>query len=134
MLEAGTPVSVSQVLLEHLQNPRHVGVMLDADGHAVTRGECGDSMEVFLRLDKGESIRVAAFMTDGCPFTHACGSMMTLMAEGKSLIDAASVEAKELIDAFGGLPADHEHCARLAVKALRAAVSAYMNARQQEAG
>ncbi|NIV36181.1 MAG: iron-sulfur cluster assembly scaffold protein, partial [Anaerolineae bacterium] len=58
--------------------------MLDADGHAALLGPCGDTMEIFLRLQDARIAR-ATFMTDGCGPTVACGSMLTKMARGRSV-------------------------------------------------
>ena len=53
------------------------------------------------RVEKG------VFMTDGCGPTIACGSTLTRMAQGKSLAEAAAIEAAEVIIACDGLPAEH---------------------------
>jgi hypothetical protein len=50
----------SPTVLELARQPRNMGVMLEPDGHALFFGPCGDTMEIFLRLD-GRRIQVAAF-------------------------------------------------------------------------
>jgi nitrogen fixation protein NifU and related proteins len=114
----------SPTVLELARQPRNMGVMLEPDGHALFFGPCGDTMEVFLRLD-GPRIQVAAFMTDGCGPTVACGSMLTAMAQGKTLEEAVAIRAADLVAALGGLPQEHLHCASLAVNTLRLAVFHY---------
>jgi nitrogen fixation NifU-like protein len=79
-------------------------------------------MEVFVRVD-GVRIEKATFMTDGCGPTVACGSMVTQMAAGRTLDEAAALEAADVIIALDGLPPEHIHCATLAVNALRQAIS-----------
>jgi len=111
----------SAKVLEEARNPRNVGAMLDPDGHAGLNGACGDRMEVFLRLDGPHIVR-ATFMTDGCGPTVACGSMLTRMALGKNLEEAAAIRATDLVAALDGLPPEHEHCASLAVNTLRLAI------------
>jgi len=49
--------------------------------------------------------------------------MLTRMAQGKSLAEAAAIEAAEVIIAFDGLPPEHIHCATLAVNTLREAIA-----------
>ncbi len=109
-------------VLEEARHPRHLGVMLDPDGYAAVCGPCGDTMEIFLRLN-GSRIQVATFMTDGCGPTVACGSMLTTMVQGMTLEQAAAIDGGDLIIALDGLPPEHVHCATLAVNALRQAIA-----------
>jgi hypothetical protein len=53
------------------------------------------------------------------------------MAEGKSLAEAAAIDAAEVIVALDGLPAEHVHCATLAVSTLQQAIA---DCRPQGAG
>lgn len=108
-------------VLEEARHPRNLGVMLEPDGHAVVCGSCGDTMEIFLRL-KESRIEMAAFMTDGCASTLACGSVLTTMARGMTLDQAAEIDPADVIIALGGLPAERVHCATLAVNTLREAI------------
>ena len=111
----------SEKVLEEAHQPQNVGIMLDPDGHALLCGPCGDVMEMFLRV-RDSRIEIAAFMTDGCGPTVACGSMLTRMVQGKRLEEAAAIEAADLIIALDGLPPEHVHCATLAVHTLRQAI------------
>jgi len=79
-------------------------------------------MEFFVRLN-GERIEEVSFMTDGCGPTVACGSMVTKMAQGRSLAEAAAIEAAEVLLSLDGLPAEHVHCATLAVNTLHEALA-----------
>jgi nitrogen fixation protein NifU and related proteins len=96
-------------------------MILEPDRHAALSASCGDTIELFLRLD-GSRIAMAAFMTNGCAPTVACGSMLTQMVRGLALEQAAGIDAADLIIALDGLPPEHVHCATLAVNALREAI------------
>jgi nitrogen fixation NifU-like protein len=113
----------SATVLQEACQPQNMGVILDADRHALLLGPCGDTMEIFLQLQDSRISRVT-FMTDGCGPTVACGSMLTKMAQGESLEEAAAIEAADLIIALDGLPPEHVHCATLAVHTLRQALDA----------
>ena len=113
----------SPTVIEHARSPRNLGRIDGAQASAVVRGWCGDTMELYLRLDKEGRIEVATFMTDGCGSTMACGSMLTVMIRGKTIGEALGLSARELIAALDGLPEDSAHCAELAVMTLRAALS-----------
>ena len=112
----------SAKVLAEARQPHNMGVMDQFDGYGLVFGSCGDAMEIFLRLS-GEQIDQASFMTDGCGPTVACGSLLTRMAQGKSLAEAAAIDAAEVIIALDGLPPEHIHCATLAVNTLREAIA-----------
>ena len=111
----------SETVLQEARQPQNMGVMVDAERHALLLGPCGDTMEIFLQFQDSRITRVT-FMTDGCGPTVACGSMLTRMAQGKTLKGAAAIEAADLILALDGLPPKHVHCATLAVHTLREAL------------
>jgi nitrogen fixation protein NifU and related proteins len=110
------------IVIEHALEPRNLGTMLEPDGMAVVRGPCGDTMAIFLRIN-GAGIEKAAFLTDGCGPTLACGSMLTTMVHGLTVEEAAAIEPSDLIDALDGLPPAHVHCAVLAVTTMQQAVA-----------
>jgi nitrogen fixation NifU-like protein len=111
----------SATVLQEARQPQNMGVIMEADRHALLLGPCGDTMEIFLQLQDSRILR-AAFMTDGCGPTVACGSMLTKMAHDKNLEEAGAIEAADLIIALDGLPPEHIHCATLAVHTLRQAI------------
>jgi nitrogen fixation NifU-like protein len=102
--------------------PSNLERLAQPDAHAVVKGPCGDTMEIYLLLD-GDTVSQASFMTDGCGATVACGSMLTKMVKGMSLGEAEATEPKQLIAALDGLPDDHSHCADLAVMTLKRAIA-----------
>ena len=121
ILEQERAVYSSRVL-EEAHNPKNVGRMPQPDAWAVVHGWCGDTMEIYLRLD-GDRIERATFMTDGCGPTVACGSMLTQMVRGRSLEEASRIRPDDLIAALDGLPEESVHCAELTVNTLREAIA-----------
>jgi nitrogen fixation NifU-like protein len=120
----------SAAVLAEARQPQNMGVMLEPDGHALVCGPCGDTMEMFLQVQDSR-IEVAAFMTDGCGPSVACGSMLTRMAQGKSLEEAAAIEAADLITGLDGLPPEYVHCATLAVSTLQEAIADHQQKGEQ---
>ena len=115
----------SEIVIDHAMKPRNVGVMQDADGFARVTGPCGDTMEIWLKVNS-DTIINASFMTDGCGTSIASGSMVTEMAKGKSMTDAQKISQQDVLDALGGLPDETEHCALLAVNTLKEAIRSYL--------
>jgi nitrogen fixation NifU-like protein len=112
----------SDKVIEEFYNPKNLGLMSEPHACGRVRGWCGDTMEIHLRLN-GENVKEASFMTDGCGPTVACGSMLTKMVTGMTLMEAGQVSAQDLIDALDGLPEESIHCAELAVNTLREAIA-----------
>jgi nitrogen fixation NifU-like protein len=112
----------SPQVLEEALTPQNLRRMAEPDTQATVRGWCGDTMEIYLRLN-GDAIEQATFMTTGCGPTVACGSKLTTMVRGKSLEEAGAIMPEDLLDALGGLPEESVHCAELAVNTLREAIS-----------
>ena len=112
----------SATVIEEFYNPKNLGRMSAPDACGIVHGWCGDTMEIYLRLN-GKGVQEATFMTDGCGPTVACGSVLTTMARGVSLEEAGQITPENLIAALGGLPEESVHCAELAVSALREAIA-----------
>ncbi len=117
--------SYSEIVVEHAMNPRNAGVMEDADGYGSSFGNCGDSIEMWLKV-KDKQISRISFWTDGCGATSAAASITTEMAQNRSLAQAQQISTGDILQALGGLPPDHEHCATLAVNALKDAIKNYL--------
>jgi nitrogen fixation NifU-like protein len=105
-------------------NPQNMASLEHADGYGRIKGPCGDTMEIFLRIE-GERITKATFMTDGCGPTLAAGSVVTQLAAGKSLEDAGEITQNVILEALGGLPDESKHCALLAANTLAKAIAEY---------
>ena len=111
----------SAKVIEQVHDPRNLGRMPEPDVWGLVHGWCGDTMEVYLRLE-GERIKEVTFMTDGCGPTLACGSMLTRLVQGMSLEEASGIGPEDLIAALDGLPEGSVHCAELAVSTLHNAL------------
>jgi nitrogen fixation NifU-like protein len=114
----------SQKVIEEYHNPKNLGRMSDPDAVGIVQGWCGDTMEIYLRMNSSR-IGEATFMTNGCGPTVACGSKLTTMVRGMSLDEAHQIEQDDLVAALDGLPEESLHCAELGVKTLREAINHY---------
>ena len=113
--------SFSETARQLIASKENIDVLDNPDGRGKVTGWCGDTMQIDLRIIGG-IIQEARFITDGCEATMACGSMITKMAVPKTLSEAESISPDEIIDALGGLPENHLHCAELAVMTMRQAI------------
>ena len=120
----------SPIARDHALNPRNLGPLKYFDAHSRVTGPCGDTMEFWL-IARDKRVEQVTFATDGCRSSIACGSIATILAEGKPIEIAAKLQQKEILDALGGLPPGFEHCALLAANTLKNACEEYL--RRQKA-
>ena len=101
------------------------GRMNDPTAAASIKGLCGDEMEFHLviRDDRIEDIR---YYTNGCGNTRACGRAIARRAKGRSITDALSISAGELIRSGECEQESGRHCAILAVTTLYRAIADYL--------
>jgi Mrp family chromosome partitioning ATPase/predicted Fe-Mo cluster-binding NifX family protein len=113
-------VSISQKALDRFENPRNMGALPEANGHARITGPCGDTVEIWLHVE-GDSIKKASFTTTGCGPSRACGSMATELAVGRSVRTALEMEQGDILEELEPFPEEHWHCALLAANVMKAA-------------
>ncbi|MBN2124632.1 MAG: iron-sulfur cluster assembly scaffold protein [Deltaproteobacteria bacterium] len=94
----------------------------DPDGYGKRTGICGDTVEMYVTCEMGR-IKWVTFHADGCMNTNACCNTVSLLAEGKSLEEAWEITPEDVIDYLETLPAEHTHCAELAVGAFYLALA-----------
>jgi len=103
----------------------NVGVIENPDAALAYTGPCGDTIKLFLKIGEDDVIDDAKFQYLGCPASAACGSILTQMIKGKTLLEAKKITEDDVLRALGGLPGDECHCAKLAVTTLQKTISKY---------
>ena len=105
---------------ERWRNPKHFCRMDDADAHARVKGSCGDTMEIFLKLN-GDRVTQASYVTDGCASSNVCGSFAAEAAIGRKADEVADITGESILNKLGNLSKEDEHCAFLAAETTPAA-------------
>lgn len=115
----------TDIVFDHFMCPRNIGSMPDADGVG-TLGDpsCGDSLTIYIKV-KDQVIVDIRFLVFGCTASIATSSMTTVLAKGKTLIEALKISEEDIIKALGGLPEAKKHCSNLGVQALKNAINDY---------
>jgi len=122
----------SELVIEHFQNPRNVGILEDADGVGKMGSPvCGDLMEIYIKVDNNH-ITDIKFRTFGCGAAIASGSMASEMIKGKTLAEAEALTDEDVARALGGLPEKKMHCSNLAASTLHKAIEDYRNRHRDE--
>jgi nitrogen fixation NifU-like protein len=99
--------------------------MNDPTASASIIGLCGDEMEFYLVIcnDRIEDVR---YYTEGCGNTRACGRAVARRAKGRTVTDALSISAGEIIRSGECETDSGRHCAILAVTTFYRAIADYL--------
>ncbi len=100
----------------------HNEAITNPDGYAKKTGDCGDTIEFFLMVHN-EAIERMSYRINGCRNTYACANTIVRMAEGQPVNQAWEITPDQVAAFLETLPADHFHCAELAVGALYSALA-----------
>ena len=112
----------SPQLIDHFQHPRNVGDLARADAEArVENPACGDIMTLQLRVE-GERVTEARYRVRGCVAAIGCGSALTELISGRTLVEVRALSRETIVREVGGLPPASEHASHLAFDCLRAAL------------
>ena len=122
----------SDIVIDHFQNPRNVGIIEGADGTAREGSPvCGDLMEVYIKVRDGR-IADIRFRTFGCAAAVASGSIGTELAKGMTLAEATALTDEQVAEALGGLPAQKHHCSNLTATTLHKAIEDWYSRHPEE--
>jgi nitrogen fixation NifU-like protein len=107
----------SPQVLDHFQNPRNAGEVVNPDAMAqIENPACGDILKLSMRLSDG-SIADIRFLAKGCVPAIACASLLTELLLGRTVSDARKLGREELVLKIGGLPEASIHASHLALDA-----------------
>ena len=122
----------SYKVIEHFMCPRNVGSMPEADAEG-TYGDpnCGDFLNVYLKVEDGRIARIS-YLVFGCAAAVASSSMMSVLAEGKTIEEALKITDRDIDQGLDGLPPTKLHCSVLGAKALKNAIKNYLETKQIE--
>lgn len=129
---SGPILYYTETVIDHFSSPRNVGELApeETDGFScIGDPGCGDEMKLWFGLREGRIARIA-FKSFGCPGAIATSSMLTVLAEGKSIEEAKLLTDDDVVNALGGIPENKKHCSLLGVKALQAAIGDFEEKRK----
>ena len=116
--------------MKHFRQPHNYGRIADADGVGkVGNILCGDILWLYIKVAKKknqEIIKDIKFETFGCVAALATSSVITDLAKGKTLKEAAAISKEKIVNSLHGLPPVKLHCSVLASDALIEAIYDYL--------
>jgi nitrogen fixation NifU-like protein len=121
-------------LLDHYENPRHHGVLPQADGvFEDSNPLCGDKLHIEVKLsDDQNTLADAAFTGDGCIISQAAASMLLDDSINKLVTAIDQMEPQHVLKLIGvPLTAQRVKCALLSFKVLKGALADAKNQSQR---
>ena len=120
-------------VIDHYENPRNVGsfgtqkelkASKDVGVGLVGAPECGDVMQLQIKVNEQGTIEDAKFKCFGCGSAIASSSLATEWLKGKSLDEGLTIKNTQIVEELS-LPPVKIHCSVLAEDAIRAAIEDY---------
>jgi nitrogen fixation NifU-like protein len=126
-------MAYSEKVVDHYQHPRNVGSFgtssevakrTDVGVGIVGAPECGDVMQLQIKVNEQGVIEDAKFKCFGCGSAIASSSLATEWLKGRSLDDAMAIRNTQIVEELS-LPPVKIHCSVLAEDSIRAAIADY---------
>ena len=126
-------MAYSDKVVDHFQHPRNVGSFgtssdvakrTDVGVGIVGAPECGDVMQLQIKVDERGVIEDAKFKCFGCGSAIASSSLATEWLKGKSVDEALTIKNTQIAEELA-LPPVKIHCSVLAEDSIRAAIADY---------
>jgi nitrogen fixation NifU-like protein len=126
-------MAYSNKVIDHYENPRNVGSFgtqkeikerRDVGVGLVGAPECGDVMQLQIKVNDEGVIEDAKFKCFGCGSAIASSSLATEWLKGKSVDDGLKIRNTMIVEELS-LPPVKIHCSVLAEDAIRAAIADY---------
>ncbi|MEO0512209.1 MAG: Fe-S cluster assembly scaffold IscU [Planctomycetota bacterium] len=120
-------------VIDHYENPRNVGTFgttadvkerKDVGYGLVGAPECGDVMQLQIKVDDDGKIEDAKFKCFGCGSAIASSSLATEWLKGRTVDEGLDIKNTQIVEELS-LPPVKIHCSVLAEDAIRAAIKDY---------
>ena len=126
-------MAYSEKVIDHYQSPRNVGAFGTSDEvkerkdvgvGIVGAPECGDVMQLQIRVSDDGVIEDAKFKCFGCGSAIASSSLATEWIKGQSVDEALEIKNTQIVEELA-LPPVKIHCSVLAEDSIRSAIADY---------
>ena len=114
-------------LLEKYKNPSHKKILIKPDVRKDDANPlCGDTIEIFLRLDNDNKVAEATFEGKGCVISQASADILMDELPGKTLKEIQGMTREDMLDLLGlSLTHTRIKCAMLALTAVKKGIVEY---------
>jgi len=112
-------------ILDHYKHPRNAGRLeaFDLSGRELNPS-CGDSLELFLKLDACDRVSEVKFEGRGCAISQASASLLTERLKGRPLADVMAIDDRDVLGLLGvEVGPMRLKCALLSLRTLKTALA-----------
>ncbi|MDX9910818.1 MAG: Fe-S cluster assembly scaffold IscU [Phycisphaerales bacterium] len=133
-------MAYGQKVIDHYENPRNVGnfgstsevkTRKDIGVGLVGAPECGDVMQLQIKVSDDGVIEDAKFKCFGCGSAIASSSLATEWLKGRTIDEGLQIKNTQIVEELS-LPPVKIHCSVLAEDAIRAAIADYQQKNGQQ--
>jgi len=121
----------SDKAITYFLNKKNMGSLPDADQVSEMTGVCGDTMKVYLKMERGR-IKDAKIQVLGCPGAVASAMVAMDLVKGKTLDEAKQLQDGDIFRVLEQIPDQKQHCIRLTNKTLQKAIEEYESGNGQK--
>jgi nitrogen fixation NifU-like protein len=114
----------SEKAISYYIDKKNMGSLSDADQVSELTGSCGDTMKIYLKVEK-EIIKDAKIQVVGCPGAVASAMAAMDMIRGKTLDEALEMKDRDIFRELEDIPDQKQHCIRLTNKTIQKAIEEY---------
>lgn len=116
----------SDKVMDCFVEPKHFGRVKDCSAKGFTGSfECGDAMELTLKISENGSITDAKYLAFGCTAAIASAEALVELIIGKKVVEAEKIKNQDIVDYLRGLPDLKLHCSVLGEAVLKDALEDY---------
>ncbi len=110
----------SDIAIDYFITQPDMGSLKDADQISELTGHCGDTMKVFIKMNKN-IITDAKIQVLGCPGAISAAMVCMEMIKGMTIKEARTITDRDIFRKLVEIPDQKQHCIRLAVKTMNQA-------------
>lgn len=107
----------------YLETP-HLGIIENADQVSEMPGTCGDTIKVYLKIEK-DRIADVKYQIMGCPGSISAAMAAGDLVRGRTVDEALALNDGDVFNFLEEIPVKKHHCIQLSVKALLGAIQTY---------
>jgi len=107
----------------YLETP-HLGIIENADQVSEMTGTCGDTIKVYLKIEK-HRIADVKYQIMGCPGSISAAMAAGDLVRGRTVDEALALNDGDVFNLLEEIPVKKHHCIQLSVKALLGAIQTY---------
>ncbi|MBI5398190.1 SUF system NifU family Fe-S cluster assembly protein [Candidatus Woesearchaeota archaeon] len=114
-------------ILDHYRHPHNAGSMSDATfSHRELNPLCGDTIELFVKVDSKKRVNDVKFTGKGCAISQASISLLSDSIKGKTIEEIKNLKREDVIGLLG-IPIGivRMKCALLSLRTLQKGIDYY---------